>query len=194
MKAFLFVSMIALSLSSTFASARETTLEDVSSIQPIENKWSTDFYMQGGRTDSGFALGLESPTWNSFGVRLIYSFDHLDDRATSFSFNTLEAALKLQLVRGSSMGIVPYLLYGVNSFTPVKSETETGGSKSGTEFGLGIEWRYKLMGIVNDNTVSGAVFAELMQESSTFANAPTVSGGIVMHDGALSRLGLRAFF
>lgn len=170
------------------------TLEDVAAVQPLANKWSTSFYLQGGRSDSGIGIGLETPTWHSLGMRLIYSFDNLDNASTSFTFNTLEAALKWQVVRGSSSGIVPYALLGVNSFMPVKSASETGGSKSGSEFGIGTEWRYNMMGVLNDNTTLASVFIELMKSSSTFASAPAASGGLVVHDGTLVRLGFRTFF
>ncbi|MES2962385.1 MAG: hypothetical protein V4760_00750 [Bdellovibrionota bacterium] len=179
---------------STATWATETTLEDVAAVQPLANKWSTALYFQGGRSDSGIGIGLETPTFHSLGFRLIYSFDNLDDSARSFTFNTLEAAIKWQLVRGSSEGIVPYALVGANFFAPVKSATETGGSKSGSEFGIGTEWRYNAMGILNDNTNLASVFFELIKASSTFASATTAAGGVVVHDGALFRLGFRAFF
>lgn len=191
---FLIVTLLAAIAPSEIALGRETTLEDVAAVQPLANGWSTSFYFQGGRSDSGIGIGLETPTFHSLGLRLIYSFDNLDSTTTSFTFNTLEAALKWQLVRGSSQGIVPYLLLGVNSFMPVKSAQETGGSKSGSEFGVGSEWRYNMLGILNENTVLASVFVELMKSSSTFASAPAASGGIVVHDGALFRLGFRTFF
>lgn len=171
----------------------ETTLEDLEKVRPLANGWSSSFYLQGGRTDSGLGIGIETPSFHSFGFRLSHSFEELDSSSTDFSFNVLNAAVKLQLVRGSSEGIVPYFLYAMNWYTPVKN-IDTGGSKNGTEFGFGTEWRYNMLGILNDNTVLASIFLELLKSSSSFASAPAGSGGIVVHDGALGRLGFRTFF
>ncbi len=174
------------------AFAGETTLEDVASVAPLTNQWSTNVGIHGGRADSGIGIGIETPTWHSLGARLNYSFDNLDDSANSFEFNTLEAALKWLMVRGSSEGIVPYFVFGLTSFSPVKSGVDTGGSRTGSEFGFGAEWRYKMLGILNDNTNNAAVVIEVLKSSSSF-RTPVTSGSIVVRDGAQIRLGFRTF-